>query len=216
MIAQWYKIQYNRKDVYTIRNVPLLENVTTSKSNLLREKFNISNDDLIFIYQGIVNAGRGIEIMLDAFKKIEKRKHLVIMGYGPLQDLVIKESAIHSNIHFMPAVKPQEIPLFTSGADVGIFMVENVGLSYYWCLPNKLFEYLYCDLPVIGSNFPEIKKIIETYDCGWTKEPSIDNLEVVVNSIEMSDILSKKTRMQELQRNINWKSDAQNLTFCFS
>lgn len=215
LIAQWYKEQYNRTDVYTIRNVPLLEKVTTIKSNLLRQNFKISNDDLVFIYQGIINTGRGIEIMLDAFKKIEKTKHLVVMGYGPLQDLVIQESKVHSNIHFMPAVKSQEIPLFTSGADVGIFMVENVGLSYYWCLPNKLFEYLYCDLPVIGSNFPEIQNIITTYDCGWTRDPSVENLVDIVNSIEMSEILAKKTKLKALQMEINWKKDAQNLIYCF-
>jgi glycosyltransferase involved in cell wall biosynthesis len=216
LIAEWYKSEYNRNDVYTIRNVPLLESVTTTKSNLLRQRFNISNDDFLFIYQGVINSGRGIEILLEAFKKIVKTKHLVIMGYGPLQNLVIKESTLNSNIHFMPAVLPQEISMFTSGADVGVFMVENVGLSYYWCLPNKFFEYLYCNLPVIGSDFPEMKRIINSYECGWTKEPTIENLISVVNSIEKSDILSKKMRLNELQKDINWRSDAMNLVYCFA
>jgi glycosyltransferase involved in cell wall biosynthesis len=216
LIAEWYKSEYNRNDVFTIRNVPLLESVTTTKSNLLRQRFNISNDDFLFIYQGVINSGRGIEILLEAFKKIVKTKHLVIMGYGPLQNLVIKESTLNSNIHFMPAVLPQEISMFTSGADVGVFMVENVGLSYYWCLPNKFFEYLYCNLPVIGSDFPEMKRIINSYECGWTKEPTIENLISVVNSIEKSEILSKKMRLNELQKDINWRSDAMNLVYCFA
>jgi len=216
LIAGWYKKEYHLNNVYVIRNVPLLNTVATVKSNLLRKEFNIPDDDIIFIYQGIINKGRGIEIMIETFSKVANNKHLVVMGFGPLENKIIEATKRYANIHFMPAVKPQEIPLYTSGADVGLFMVENIGLSYYWCLPNKLFEYLYCDLPVIASDFPEIKNIIDTYNCGWTREPSIDNLIAIVNSTNKSDILSKKTRLKELQNNINWKVEAENLKNCYN
>lgn len=61
-------------------------------------------------------------------------------------------------------------------ADVGcVFYEDNpnnrVGI------PNRLFEYMYCGLPVVVSDFPELRNIVESADCG-----------VVVNSEDPQDI----------------------------
>ena len=49
---------------------------------------------------------------------------------------------------------------------------ENVSLSYYYTSPSKLFEYIAVGLPVIGSNFPEIERVVREYGIGATCNPS--------------------------------------------
>jgi hypothetical protein len=41
-----------------------------------------------------------------------------------------------------------------------------MGLSYYYALPNRIFDYLQADVPVLASRFPEMTKIVETYKTG--------------------------------------------------
>ena len=215
LIAEWYKKEYDVEKLYVIRNVPQLGTATNKKSNLLREKFNIPSSDLIYIYQGVINKGRGIDIMLDAFKNVATNNHLVIMGFGALENKVIYASKDCQNIHFMPAVKPHEIPIYTSGADVGLIVAENLGLSYYYGMPNKLFEYLYCGLPVITSNFPEMGKIVNDYQCGWTISPEVSELANKINQMDLNRMQEKKILLSKLYNDINWEEESQNLKFCF-
>ena len=215
-IAEWYKNEYQRDDVYSIRNVPNKNSVVDEKSNILRELFGLSPEDIIFIYQGIINKGRGVDILIEAFKDNNDNKHLVIMGYGN-QEYLAKEASIkYKNIHFVPAVLPKEIPLYTSGADVGVFMVENIGLSYYLCLPNKFFEYLYCGLPVIVSDFPEMKSIVDKYNCGWTIPPGLEAIKDKVRAVTSQEIQQKKGDLDRLYEEVNWERDIANLKNVFN
>lgn len=215
LIAEWYKKEYNMEKLYVIRNVPLSDTVTSKKSNLLREKFNIPASDLIYIYQGVINKGRGIDIMIDAFKNVVRSNHLVVMGFGALESKVIEASKEYQNIHFMPAVKPDEIPLYTSGADIGLIVAENFGLSYFYGMPNKLFEYLYCGLPVITSDFPEMGKIVNDYQCGWTISPEVSELANKINQMDLDQMQEKKLLLNKLYSDINWEKESQRLKFCF-
>mgnify|MGYP005990284235 CR=1 FL=1 len=33
-------------------------------------------------------------------------------------------------------------------------------------IPNRIFEYMYCGLPILVSDFPELRNIVEKYKCG--------------------------------------------------
>ncbi|HPH99333.1 MAG TPA: glycosyltransferase [Chitinophagaceae bacterium] len=217
LIADWYKKKYNRTDVYVIKNVPLKNSVQLSntKTDIFRNKFNIPSDHIIFIYQGLINYGRGIDIMLDAFTKVKDDKHLVVMGYGPYANRVKIAAKSIKNIHFHEAVKPQEIPLYTSVADCGVCVAENVGLSYYWGLPNKFFEYVYNGLPIITSNFPEMASIVKKYSCGWTIKPDVDELISLINNISFEDIKFKKQNLGLIKEDYNWEKEAKNLMKAF-
>lgn len=171
-IAKWYKNQYNLRNIHVIKNVPKKQLINLKKkSNILKNKFNIKKDEILFIYQGLLSKGRGIEIILSIFSKGEKNKHIVFMGYGSLKNVIKKYSEKYINIHFCPTVKVSQILDYTRGADIGLSLIEKTSLSYFYSLPNKIFEYMSSGLPVIASNFPEMKKIIEKNNCGICVDP---------------------------------------------
>jgi glycosyltransferase involved in cell wall biosynthesis len=88
------------------------------------------------------------------------------MGYGPLQELVDQAAEAASHIHVHPAVSYAEVLAHTRSADVGLVSVRPTCLSYLYCLPNKLFEYLLAGVPVLSNDLPDCREVIESYQVG--------------------------------------------------
>lgn len=120
------------------------------------------------IYQGALNVGRGLELMIQAMKLMEEVK-LLIAGSGDIEDelkaLVFKEG-LSDRVIFKGRLDPSELLLLTGQASLGISLEEDRGLNYRYALPNKLFDYVQSRVPVLCSNLPEMAKIVESYGIG--------------------------------------------------
>ena len=91
-------------------------------------------------------------------------------------------SANYKNIHFHPLVPHHEVVNLIKSSDVGICFIENVSLSDYFCLPNKLFEYLFAGLNILGSNIPEIVKFITTNKVGTVCDLNPNDFKIKLNT----------------------------------
>ena len=165
-IANEYVKLYNIEKPSLVLNCP--EYIASQPiSNILRDKFDLNEEDRIFIYQGALTKGRGIELLINVFSGLECSKaKLVFMGYGALEDDVNSACIASENIYYMPAVPPSEVLKYTASADVGISMIEAKCKSYEFCLPNKMFEYIMAGIPVLASDLPEMQSIINKYKVG--------------------------------------------------
>ncbi len=136
-------------------------------SDFFRLKFNIPEQVKVFLYQGGLSSGRGIELMLEAFSHLNNRNSiLVVMGDGPLKENVIEYTKLNSNIYYHSAVGLDVLPRYTESADFGILFYEDVCLNHRYCSPNKMFEYLMAGLPVVVSNLFEMKRLVKKFDLG--------------------------------------------------
>jgi len=210
-IAEWYKRKYSIRKVYVIRNIPreLGYGVETPVSNILKDKFRIEKNEILFIYQGGLANGRGISIILDTFSKVTEDKHIVFMGRGVLESLIKNYSCKCGNIHFLNAVNPEEVLRYTSSADIGISLIENVCLSYYYSLPNKVFEYLLSGLPIIVSNFPEMGKFIDENKCGWKVNVDPKALFDLVENMSDAELIEKKEGAMRCKNKFSWYKEEQ-------
>ena len=203
-IANEYVRLYNIEKPVLILNCPPYE--ITEKHDLFSREFNIPDDHLIFLYQGGLSSGRGLPQLLDAFKEInDQSKHLIVMGYGELGAKVKEYEHENRNIHYKAAVKPTELLEWTSSADIGFLTYENTCLNHYYCLPNKLFEYLMAGLPVIVSNLHELSRIISNYNLGWVLEDNTaENIKALIESIKKDDLISFQTGISNAVKELNW------------
>lgn len=210
-IGQWYQKRYHLKNVLVIKNFPEIPARKIQSSRLLKEKFKIKDSEILFIYQGLLDRGRGIKILLEVFSKLKDNKHLVFMGYGPLESLIQKYAKLFSNIHFQTAVKPEEILRYTASADVGLSLAENVCLSYYYSLPNRLFEYLVSGLAVIVSNFPDMARVIAKNQCGWQIAPTRQALLKFIRKLSNKEISKKRNNVLKCGLNFVWENEEKKL-----
>src|SRR5690606_18311715 len=67
-------------------------------------------------------------------------------------------------IEFLGYVKPAELAQLTANAFIGLNLLENKGLSYYYSLANKFFDYIQAAVPSLNMDFPEYRHINEQYE----------------------------------------------------
>lgn len=117
------------------------------------------------LYQGALNMGRGLEALLEAMVDIDMP--LKIAGEGDLSAQLRQQAktlGLQDKVAFLGFVKPEALPELTAGAYIGLNLLENKGKSYYYSLANKFFDYIQAGVPSINMNFPEYKRINETYE----------------------------------------------------
>jgi glycosyltransferase involved in cell wall biosynthesis len=202
-IAEEYVRLYGIKKPSLVLNTPLLQEI--EKKNYFRERFAIDKRETIFLYQGALNEGRGVEQILETFKSLQSGT-IVFMGYGILEPLIKEYAKKHKNIFFHEAVSPNIVLEYTCSADFGLSLIEDSCLSYRYCLPNKMFEYTMVGIAVIVSNLPEMRRVIEEYGVGVVvKEKSINGLkEAIGEAIEMDRAKLAKD-IKRLKIKYNWQ-----------
>jgi glycosyltransferase involved in cell wall biosynthesis len=210
-IANEYVKLYNIEKPRLVFNTPKYQEV--DESNLFSRIFDLDSSQTIFLYQGKLSEGRGVELLVETFQslysEIKNNKSypvIIFMGYGPLEGYVKDVSTKFSNIYFQPAVSPENIVNYASSADFGISLIEDVCLSYRYCLPNKLFEYIMSEIPVIVSGLYEMKNFIIQNKVGFVvKQNNIEELKKVINDVLQIDISNYKLNTKKTKLQYNWE-----------
>jgi glycosyltransferase involved in cell wall biosynthesis len=158
-IAEIYSEKYGTP-FKVVRNIPLSSKNSFKKNN--------ENAEKIILYQGAVNIGRGLKQAILAMKFIENAK-LIIAGDGDIKaDLVnftLNEN-LQNKIEFTGRLSIDELTKLTPQADLGLSIEEDLGLNYKFALPNKLFDYIQAQVPVLITNLPEMAAIVNKYKIG--------------------------------------------------
>lgn len=205
-IAEEYTRLYGIDKPSVVMNCPLF--FDAPKKNYFRECLGISDEKAIFLYQGALADGRGIQCVLDVFGAQACPDTVVVfMGYGPLSNEIKRAAEKSENIFFYNAVSPNVVLEYTSSADFGISFIEDRCLNYRYCLPNKLFEYLMVGLPVIVSDLPEMKKIVNDFDVGCVvKSGSQSDFEEALKEICQYNYPDFSLRAKSAAKQFTWQS----------
>jgi len=160
-----------------IRNVPL--KIAASEASKREER--------VILYQGMINQGRGVLEMIEAMEFLQNWKFWIV-GDGDLlgaAERSAKESTYAERIKFYGFLPKKEIINITNQATLGLNLVSNEGLSYYYSLANKCFDYIQSGLPSIQLNYPEYASLNKAHDIFYLiDELSSQNLIEVINQVE--------------------------------
>ncbi len=156
----------------TVINVP--EPTEIDPKLDLRTELGIDPDQTIVIYQGSIQENRGIEPGIDAVAMLDGVT-LAVVGYGyhrPVLEDLVRARGLESKVLFFGPVPNDELISYSASADIGLANIVGTSVSYETSLPNKLFEYAMAGIPVIGSDSPEIGRIIDETGIGITCDPT--------------------------------------------
>jgi len=219
-IADEYVALYNISRPCVIMNCQKSEYVETKNESkeVIRASLGIQPNEKLFIYQGILGPGRGIERLLDAFSDIALRNvHVLFMGDGPLNSKINDFCSCFGNIHIIP-LQPREVYLsYSAAADFGLCLIEDVSLSDRYCLPNKLFEYIASGTPVLASDLPDIARLVNNHGIGKVLI-SNDKYSIIqgINQITLTDRSMYKDNLTVAAKTFTWELEGRKLVSIYN
>ena len=177
-IARYLRSYFQHNHVCVIRNIPTymrLDECQKLGRNFIRHKWGADKKKIVILYQGLLKSERGVFIIADAIKLLSSEKKIlfVFMGEGPDEDKLKRYMIKHNLNHlvkFQESVNQNVLACYTKSADIGIHAIQNTCLNHDFCLPNKLFEYAKCEIPVLVSDLTEMREFVDKNGFGVTFE----------------------------------------------
>ena len=210
MDVEFLKNEFKLNNTLLLRNLPRY--YKSSEIINLHSQLGIEKNIKLLLYQGMLLKGRGIEKIFAILKEIPECRFL-IAGGGDFEEYY-KNLAVDMNIKdqvfFLGKFTQGDLPKLTASADVGISIIENLSKSYYYALPNKLFEYIMAEIPVIVSDLPQMKETVEKYDVGFAVDYNDDNQIISAIKRLTEDKNLYESKMQNCHiasQELNWEKE---------
>lgn len=160
-IAEIYRQKYGTS-FRVVRNFPMASQL--KKDSPARSEKN----EKTVLYQGAINVHRGLEQAILAMKYLNHAR-LLIAGDGDIRvqlEKLVQQEKLENKVEFLGRLPISELAKITPTADLGLSVEEDVGLNYRFALPNKLFDYIQAEVPVLVTNLPEMAAIVTRYRIG--------------------------------------------------
>lgn len=190
-----YGVQYE-----VIRNLPVLKPLEIPEKTVR-----------YIIYQGAVNEGRCFETLIPAMHQVDAQ--LVICGEGNfLQQAInlVKKEDLDHKITFIGKLLPEKLELVTLKAWAGVTLFDKTGLSNYYSLANRFFDYCHAGIPQVCVNFPVYKEINNQYPIAVC----IDDQRAETIASALNQLLNDRELYNRLQQQclvarevLNWQKE---------
>lgn len=186
------KFRYPNINITSIQNgvdIEKFKKVNSEEKSKLREKYGISKDKIVFISTSSFIPRKRIEETIIAFNNAKlSNKHLLLLGVGTEYETLYNKYNSNKDIEFIG--KTDKVLEYLQLSDVFISSSESEGL------PNGVIEAISCGLPVILSNIPQHKEVLEEIGClEWLYK--LGNIEELKKRIEKIQIGSKDYKIEE-------------------
>lgn len=150
--------------VVVLYNCPARWAAPVERPDLLRQAAGLAPGTPIALYHGAFSPHRGLEELAEALLVPGMEAvHAVYLGYGGLEAALramAGDPRYGGRLHVLEAVAPDVLPAWVASADVGVMAIQASTLNHRLSSPNKLFESIATGLPVVVSDFIEMRRIV--------------------------------------------------------
>lgn len=131
-----------------------------------------ADQDGTFAYVGVIAAIRGAREMVQAAGCLNGAARLHLAGnFSPPEfEEELAQLSGWGNVHCLGWLDREAVAELLAGACAGLVVLHPTA-SYVESLPVKLFEYMAAGVPVIASDFPIWREIVEEAGCGTLVDP---------------------------------------------
>lgn len=189
----------------------VVRNISQAQSLKKRNK---KNKERFILYQGALNKGRGLEALIKALPKLNYP--LVLAGDGDVRkdlELLVASLNLQDRVVFKGKLDPVSLKKLTESAYIGVNLLENISLNYYYSLANKFFDYVHSEVPQIGMNFPEYKLLNKEFEVAVLIK-NLDEAAIVNGFKKMDDenyYKTLKASCKPMIKMYNWQKETESL-----
>ncbi|MCK4421643.1 glycosyltransferase family 4 protein [candidate division WOR-3 bacterium] len=208
-----YGIAEEFKKVYEIKPDVIMNAPQYQK----RELKKVDPDNIRIIHHGLAHPSRNLEDMLYLMPLLEERFHLTLMlvvrdrrYFARLKRLA--EQICPERVDFREAVPFDNIIPAISEYDIQLIIYNPTSFNVKHSLPNKFFESIMAGLPIVTGPSPEMKRIIDEFDCGFAAHSfKVIDLANILNGLTSVDIMKKKKASLEAAKRLNAETEKEKL-----
>ncbi len=177
-IADWLSRKYRIDRPTVILNTPDFDasakNGTCNET--LRAYLGLSDGEKLAVYVGAVTIDRGLENCVEALQ-YAPGIHLALVGsrYSVTEELLVRladQFGVSERLHLVDPVPGNLVVPFVRSATFSLIPIQNVCLSYYYCMPNKLLESVVGGLPVAIARLKELRSFLAMFPVGTEMDES--------------------------------------------
>ena len=205
-IAKQFK---GHSNLAVVQNFPKLEEFDYSVStNHARTKS--------FVYVGGITRGRGILQMVQALSTVESDCELRLAGAFRSKDLrsCCRELNGWDKVRELGYLRRAGVKRTLAHAQCGLVLYHPCPNNIH-SYPTKFFEYMATGLPVIASDFPLWRSIIEGAGCGLLVDPLdpqaiADAMQWVLDHPVQAEAMGRRGR-EAVEQKYNWECEFEKL-----
>lgn len=215
-IADLYKNEYGT-EFSIIRNVPEVSLPFLDEPQEIRKQLKLPTDKKIIILQGAgINIQRGAEEAVEAMKYLPQCVLLIVGSGDIISELKnqVREMQIVDQVIFVDKQPLSILRKYTHSADIGLSLDKDTNLNYRFSLPNKIFDYIQAEIPILASNLPEVKNVIFTYDVGRISENhDPEKIASLLNEMlnDSKQQIIWKRNLNNAAKELNWEKEQEKL-----
>ena len=138
--------------------------------------------EYLMMFHGNLVTARGIPDLIRAAARFPD-VGLVLMGaqsdrkFAEELRQLAETCGVSDRVLFHPAVPAERLPDYIGAVDLELMPIEPVVRSHYYVLPNKFFESVQAEVPIVASDLPEMRRLIDRYEIGLCCQPNdVDDL----------------------------------------
>lgn len=182
---------------------------------MLRPLQNLPKTEKFILYQGAVNEGRSFETLIPAMKEVNSK--LIICGDGNFMEQakqLVVEWNLQDKVIFKGKIMPDELRIITQQAHIGVTLFDDRGLSNYYSLANRFFDYLHAGVPQLCVNYPVYKEINEQRAVAvLINDISSSNLAAQLNNLLHNEVLYTELQQNciKVRETLNWQTEQKRL-----
>lgn len=197
------------KNVFVLPNIPsgkvVFDQKTLVKTEQQRERF-----DYVISYVGVFDRDRGLENLLESVSK-HSNVLLNIAGFGVLDELIKSFADKHNNICYWGRVEYNVGQAIMKNSDMIAAMYHLTSPLHKYAAPNKYYESLMLEVPMITTENTLVGSKAEKYNTGFVLDETLDSLNKLLDCMDLKQQIREKID----NCRTTWNSVYENYYECF-
>jgi glycosyltransferase involved in cell wall biosynthesis len=178
LTEKYKKMGFPATTLYNSKSIADIPKVNEGEKNEIKQRLGIKKSDHVVGFSGSVSLKNGAQQILDAQYMLHKNfVFLIVGGSGRKEDIEgvkkhAKKHGVYDRVILTGRVPPKELLRYTSVMDVGSALFQPLSENEKARIPNKIFDYMAMNVPMIVASFPNMKKIVvDEAKCGAAVNP---------------------------------------------
>ncbi len=174
-----YCLDYLQNEHGTIKETAVISNSVKlpdgfefQDGKLWHDKFGLSPETKLIVFQGGINPLRSIDELVEGLVELPEHVHLGFITWAKdvaYYSALSRRLGVEHRIHYILEIDWIDVLSWLRAADFGIIPYQVTSDNAYAASPNKMYEFVSAGVPIIAtSNLPQVKAFIEEYEIGVT------------------------------------------------